>query len=198
MRFNWNAPILVSSTTRRRDLPLRQHRREIGQPGRVLDRDQPRPDDQRHGQDAQRHAAATATSSPARSPPSTNRPCGGRALGRHGRRPGLGDQGRRQELDQGQRQDRRQSRVTGSAGWRPRPPIRGRLCRPTPGSATTISGLILYKTTDYGQTWTSIAGNLPNEPVNVVREDPKNPDLLFAGTDCAVYVSLTAASPGRR
>ncbi len=48
----------------------------------------------------------------------------------------------------------------------------------------------LYKTTDYGQTWISIAGNLPNEPVNVIREDPKNGQLLFAGTDFAVWTSL--------
>ena len=47
-------------------------------------------------------------------------------------------------------------------------------------------------TKDYGETWTSISGNLPNEPVNVVREDPWNPGLLFAGTDFAVY------EPGRR
>ncbi|MDD8024986.1 MAG: hypothetical protein PHI34_00625 [Acidobacteriota bacterium] len=48
----------------------------------------------------------------------------------------------------------------------------------------------LYKTTDYGQTWISLAGNLPNEPINVIREDPKNPLLLFAGTDFAVWTSL--------
>jgi photosystem II stability/assembly factor-like uncharacterized protein len=48
----------------------------------------------------------------------------------------------------------------------------------------------VYKTTDYGQTWASIGGNLPQEPVNVIREDPKNPDLLFAGTESAVYVSI--------
>jgi photosystem II stability/assembly factor-like uncharacterized protein len=48
----------------------------------------------------------------------------------------------------------------------------------------------LFKTTDYGATWTSLAGGLPAGPVNVVREDPKNPKLLFAGTDFGVYVSL--------
>jgi photosystem II stability/assembly factor-like uncharacterized protein len=48
----------------------------------------------------------------------------------------------------------------------------------------------VYKTTDFGQTWTSIAGNLPNEPINAVREDPSNPNLLFVGTDFAVYVSF--------
>jgi photosystem II stability/assembly factor-like uncharacterized protein len=48
----------------------------------------------------------------------------------------------------------------------------------------------LYKTTDYGATWASLAAGLPEGPVNVVREDPKNPSLLFAGTDFGVYVSI--------
>ncbi|MCH7945825.1 MAG: hypothetical protein IIC73_07410, partial [Armatimonadetes bacterium] len=37
----------------------------------------------------------------------------------------------------------------------------------------------VYKTTDYGETWTSITANLPNGPVNVIREHHVNPDLLF-------------------
>jgi photosystem II stability/assembly factor-like uncharacterized protein len=48
----------------------------------------------------------------------------------------------------------------------------------------------VYKTDDFGMTWTSIASNLPDEPINVIREDHKNPDLLFVGTDRTVYVSL--------
>ncbi|MFH0991509.1 MAG: hypothetical protein V1799_15990 [bacterium] len=48
----------------------------------------------------------------------------------------------------------------------------------------------IYKTTDYGKTWTSIASNLPDYAVNVIREDVKNPNLLFVGTDAGVYVSL--------
>jgi len=48
----------------------------------------------------------------------------------------------------------------------------------------------VYKTTDFGQTWTSIAGNLPNGPVNVIREDPKNPNLLFVGAEWGVYASI--------
>lgn len=48
----------------------------------------------------------------------------------------------------------------------------------------------IFKTTDYGETWTSIASNLPDEPINVVREDPVNKNLLFAGTEMAVYVSI--------
>ncbi|WP_323758414.1 WD40/YVTN/BNR-like repeat-containing protein [Roseivirga sp.] len=48
----------------------------------------------------------------------------------------------------------------------------------------------LYKTTDYGKTWTSLASGLPNEPVNVIREDHKNPNLLFVGTELSVYASV--------
>lgn len=48
----------------------------------------------------------------------------------------------------------------------------------------------VYKTTDYGQTWASIANNLPNKAINVIREDPKNPNLLFIGAEWGVYVSI--------
>ena len=49
----------------------------------------------------------------------------------------------------------------------------------------------VFKTTDYGQTWTNIANNLPtNEPLYVVREDVKNRDLLFVGSEFAVHASL--------
>jgi hypothetical protein len=48
----------------------------------------------------------------------------------------------------------------------------------------------VYKTTDYGETWTSIAANLPDEPINVIREHHKNTNLLFIGTEFAVYVSI--------
>jgi hypothetical protein len=48
----------------------------------------------------------------------------------------------------------------------------------------------VYKTTDYGETWTSIAGNLPEGNVNVIREDPKNPNLLYLGTEYEFFISL--------
>jgi photosystem II stability/assembly factor-like uncharacterized protein len=48
----------------------------------------------------------------------------------------------------------------------------------------------VYKTEDYGATWTSLAANLPNEPINVIYEDQKNPDLLFLGNDTGVFVSI--------
>ena len=48
----------------------------------------------------------------------------------------------------------------------------------------------LYKTTDYGKTWTSIAGNLPNAAVNVIVQDRKNRNLLVVGDDIGVFVSI--------
>ncbi len=48
----------------------------------------------------------------------------------------------------------------------------------------------LYKTVDYGATWTSLGANLPDRPVNVVVQDRRNPDLLLVGTDGGVHVSI--------
>jgi photosystem II stability/assembly factor-like uncharacterized protein len=48
----------------------------------------------------------------------------------------------------------------------------------------------VYLSDDYGQNWTRIGADLPAEPVNALREDPVNPDLLYVGTDHGVYVSL--------
>ena len=48
----------------------------------------------------------------------------------------------------------------------------------------------LYASDDYGQHWTRIGLDLPAEPINVVREDPVNPDLLYVGTDHGLYISL--------
>ena len=52
----------------------------------------------------------------------------------------------------------------------------------------------LYKTTDYGATWTSIVGDLPNYAVNVVVQDRKNANLLYVGTDRGVWVSIDAGA----
>jgi photosystem II stability/assembly factor-like uncharacterized protein len=48
----------------------------------------------------------------------------------------------------------------------------------------------LYVSEDYGNTWKSISSNIPLSPVNVIREDPKNENLLFVGTDNGAYVSF--------
>ncbi len=49
----------------------------------------------------------------------------------------------------------------------------------------------LFKTTDFGRTWTSVVGNLPAKGnVNAIREDYDNPNLLFIGTEFGLYVTL--------
>ena len=56
----------------------------------------------------------------------------------------------------------------------------------------------VFKTTDFGETWTSIAANLPPGNVNVIREDPKNKNLLYLGTEYAFYVSLNGGKEWKR
>jgi photosystem II stability/assembly factor-like uncharacterized protein len=48
----------------------------------------------------------------------------------------------------------------------------------------------VYMSDDYGQTWKNIGDNIPASPVNVIREDSKNENLLFVGTDNGAYVSF--------
>jgi len=49
----------------------------------------------------------------------------------------------------------------------------------------------VFVTRDFGQSWESIASNLPAfGNVNTIRQDPKNPDLLYAGTEFGFFVSL--------
>jgi hypothetical protein len=49
----------------------------------------------------------------------------------------------------------------------------------------------LFVTDDYGKSWRSITAGLPpHGPVRAIREDPVNPDLLFAGTEFGAWVSF--------
>jgi photosystem II stability/assembly factor-like uncharacterized protein len=48
----------------------------------------------------------------------------------------------------------------------------------------------LYSSDDYGTTWTRIGMDLPAEPINVVKEDPKNENIIYVGTDGGLYVSF--------
>ena len=48
----------------------------------------------------------------------------------------------------------------------------------------------VYVSENYGVTWKDISSNLPLSPVNVIREDPKNENVLYLGTDNGLYVSL--------
>lgn len=53
----------------------------------------------------------------------------------------------------------------------------------------------LFKTTDFGKTWTSISGNLPvNDYLWVVKEDPKNSQVLYVGSELGLHVSFTGGN----
>lgn len=47
-----------------------------------------------------------------------------------------------------------------------------------------------YMSDDYGKTWKNISSNIPVSPVNVIREDPENENILYLGTDNGAYVSF--------
>ncbi len=48
----------------------------------------------------------------------------------------------------------------------------------------------MYKTTDYGKTWTKIVAGIPEDHfTRVIREDPNRKGFLFAGTEFGIYVS---------
>jgi hypothetical protein len=48
----------------------------------------------------------------------------------------------------------------------------------------------LYVSNDFGTTWQTIGMNLPHEPINVVREDLKNANIIYVGTDNGLYISF--------
>src|SRR5436190_12158263 len=52
----------------------------------------------------------------------------------------------------------------------------------------------VFVTKDFGETWTSIASNLPMGNANVITTDNRNRNLLFLGTEYAIYVSLDAGT----
>ncbi|HMG66633.1 MAG TPA: hypothetical protein VK588_03070, partial [Chitinophagaceae bacterium] len=52
----------------------------------------------------------------------------------------------------------------------------------------------LYVSDDYGTSWKQIGKDLPDEPINVVREDPKSDSILYVGTDGGLYVSFDAGN----
>ena len=51
----------------------------------------------------------------------------------------------------------------------------------------------VYRTHDFGKTWTKIVNGLPNVPMgyaHIIREDPVRKGLLYLGTENAIYVSF--------
>jgi len=47
----------------------------------------------------------------------------------------------------------------------------------------------IWKSTDFGDTWQDISGNISVGGVNVIREDPENRNILYTGTDYGVFIS---------
>jgi hypothetical protein len=57
----------------------------------------------------------------------------------------------------------------------------------------------LFVTRDYGKTWQSIVNNLPAYGnIQVVREDPKNKDLLYVGTEFGLYISTNGGKEWKK
>lgn len=48
----------------------------------------------------------------------------------------------------------------------------------------------IFISPDFGKTWTDIRSNLPEGKINSIKEDPKNEQILYAGTDSGVFVSF--------
>jgi hypothetical protein len=49
---------------------------------------------------------------------------------------------------------------------------------------------LVYVTEDFGKTWASLRANLPWGSTRCLREDVQNPNLLFVGTEFAVWASI--------
>jgi len=47
----------------------------------------------------------------------------------------------------------------------------------------------IFRSDDFGKTWSTLSSSLPMEPVNVVIEDPRSENILYSGTDHGLYVS---------
>lgn len=52
----------------------------------------------------------------------------------------------------------------------------------------------VYVSEDYGKTWKNIGDSIPTSPVNVIKEDPANEQILFVGTDNGAYISFDSGA----
>ncbi|TAG12155.1 MAG: glycosyl hydrolase [Sphingobacteriia bacterium] len=66
----------------------------------------------------------------------------------------------------------------------------GRVYAALNGYRNDYFAALIYKSEDYGATWKQVNTDLPMEPVNVIREDPTNENILYIGTDGGLYISL--------
>lgn len=86
-------------------------------------------------------------------------------------------------ISNGLPKDRYVSRVQASAHKE------GRVFASLNGYRSDDFAAYLYMSDDYGQTWKSIASNLPKECINVIKEDPHHGQIIYVGTDRGAYVS---------
>src|SRR6185369_7034101 len=56
----------------------------------------------------------------------------------------------------------------------------------------------IWVSTDFGQTFQSIANNLSGESVKTLTEDQKNRDVLYIGTETGIFLSLDRGKSWRR
>jgi len=69
--------------------------------------------------------------------------------------------------------------------------VEGRAYATFDGHRTADLNTYVYRTDDFGKTWTKITSGLPaTDPVYVITEDPMNENLVYLGTESSVYVSL--------
>ncbi len=119
----------------------------------------------------------------------------GHRLGRHQRRQRPGQPRRRCNLEERRRrhhQEGRRAEPKPTSRVSSRPPSMPGTCYVSfDAHRTDDHKPYVFVTRDFGQTWTSIAANLPEGNVNVIKEDPKNRNLLYLGTEYAFYISLT-------
>jgi len=61
-------------------------------------------------------------------------------------------------------------------------------------------GIYIFRTTNHGDSWTRVSNGIPPEAgtVHVIREDPVNPNLLFAGTEFGLFVTFDRGANWRR
>ena len=72
--------------------------------------------------------------------------------------------------------------------------VEGRIYLAQNGKRNDDFAAYLWRSADHGATWQDISAGIPGGPVNVVREDPTDPDILYAGTDLGVYVTTDGAA----
>ena len=118
----------------------------------------------------------------------------GRRVGRHRRWQRAGEPGRRGDVHRGRQEPAGpagEPRTTGSRASTRRTSTPGPRTSRSTVIATTISSRTSSSRATTARRWQSIASNLPQfGNIQVVREDPKNRDLLYVGTEFGLFISM--------